>query len=220
MENLVGIIVVGIIVLWAYIKCRTVARKAMHQQNVKAYEEQKRKIEQKPKPAPTITPKVSPKPTQKIYTISIRNRRNITHEKLCSVFLESHDITEIEELKEKYGNIKIIIQGEKDEIHTLHGRKIKTPYIDKWTYLTCDELIDFSNSEYQKRQERAKLTSKLRKEVKTRDNYTCRLCGKQMFDNVGLHIDHIMPIAKGGKTELSNLQVLCSVCNLKKSDKI
>ena len=40
-----------------------------------------------------------------------------------------------------------------------------------------------------------------------------------MPDEVGLHIDHIVPIAKGGKTVKSNLQVLCSKCNGKKSSK-
>ena len=41
-----------------------------------------------------------------------------------------------------------------------------------------------------------------------------------MPDEVGLQIDHIIPIAKGGKTVVSNLRVLCSKCNASKSDKI
>ena len=53
----------------------------------------------------------------------------------------------------------------------------------------------------------------LRKEIMKRDHYTCQMCGKFMPDEVGLHIDHIVPIAKGGKTVPSNLQVLCSKCN-------
>ena len=45
------------------------------------------------------------------------------------------------------------------------------------------------------------------------------LCGKYMPDEVGLHIDHIIPVAKGGKTVPSNLQVLCSKCNGNKGTK-
>ena len=33
-----------------------------------------------------------------------------------------------------------------------------------------------------------------------RDNYTCQICGKYMPDEVGLQVDHIIPVAKGGKT--------------------
>ncbi|MBD8590401.1 HNH endonuclease [Peribacillus simplex] len=33
------------------------------------------------------------------------------------------------------------------------------------------------------------------------------------------HVDHIVPIAKGGLDEVSNMQFLCEECNLKKSAK-
>lgn len=32
-------------------------------------------------------------------------------------------------------------------------------------------------------------------------------------------VDHIIPVAKGGKTVPKNLRTLCNVCNLGKSDK-
>ena len=51
------------------------------------------------------------------------------------------------------------------------------------------------------------------------DNYTCRMCGKYT-DGVGLQIDHIMPVSKGGKSVPSNLQVLCSKCNGRKSGRL
>lgn len=70
------------------------------------------------------------------------------------------------------------------------------------------------------KEQRRKMTKELRKAVMERDNYTCQMCGKYMPDEVGLHIDHIIPVSKGGKTELSNLQVLCSKCNGNKSDKV
>ena len=72
---------------------------------------------------------------------------------------------------------------------------------------------------YNSKNQRKLMTKELRKKIMIRDNYTCQKCGKYMPDEVGLHIDHIVPISKGGKTVLSNLQVLCSKCNGSKSNK-
>ena len=74
-------------------------------------------------------------------------------------------------------------------------------------------------SEYNTKNQRKLMTKALREQIAIRDNYTCQMCGKYMPDGVGLHIDHIIPIAKGGKSIPSNLQVLCSKCNGKKSAK-
>ncbi len=46
----------------------------------------------------------------------------------------------------------------------------------------------------------------------------CALCGITLKE-LPLDIDHIIPISKGGKTEYSNLQVLCSKCNRSKGNK-
>ena len=70
--------------------------------------------------------------------------------------------------------------------------------------------------EYHSRNQRKLMTKQLREQIARRDNYTCQMCGKYMPDGVGLHIDHIIPVAKGGKTVPSNLQVLCSKCNGRK----
>ena len=60
----------------------------------------------------------------------------------------------------------------------------------------------------------------LRHEVFKRDNYTCVECGARKSDGATLHVDHKIPVSKGGTDELSNLQTLCSDCNLNKSDVI
>lgn len=40
-----------------------------------------------------------------------------------------------------------------------------------------------------------------------------------LFDDTGYHIDHIMPLCKGGSHWPDNLQLLCPTCNLSKSGK-
>lgn len=112
---------------------------------------------------------------------------------------------------------------------------VKTPYEVMNTIETfdCDydyiirrynqlEMIGFetTTSKYHVKNQRRLMTQELRKHIKLRDNYTCRICGKYMPDGVGLQIDHIVPVSKGGRTVETNLQVLCSVCNGKKSNKI
>ena len=73
-------------------------------------------------------------------------------------------------------------------------------------------------SEYHSKSQRSLMTKQLREQIAFRDKYTCQICGKYMPDGVGLHIDHIIPVSKGGKSVPSNLRVLCSKCNGKKSD--
>lgn len=74
-------------------------------------------------------------------------------------------------------------------------------------------------SRYHSKNQRKLMTPKLRREIAERDGYTCQNCGKYMPDGVGLHIDHIIPVSKGGKTVPSNLQVLCSKCNGRKGNR-
>jgi hypothetical protein len=65
---------------------------------------------------------------------------------------------------------------------------------------------------------RQPLSPRLRFKVLKRDNYSCQICGKASPDGTTLHIDHKIPVSKGGKDVLENLWVLCEICNLGKSD--
>ena len=67
------------------------------------------------------------------------------------------------------------------------------------------------------RVERGKVTNKMRFSIYNRDHYRCCKCGRKTRD---LEIDHIIPIAKGGKSTYDNLQTLCHKCNLLKGDSI
>ncbi len=71
----------------------------------------------------------------------------------------------------------------------------------------------------QKKRERAKMSDSLRYDILRRDGFKCQICGRTQADGVKLHIDHVIPIAKGGKTVKENLRTLCDQCNLGKRDK-
>ncbi len=61
----------------------------------------------------------------------------------------------------------------------------------------------------------------LRYDILKRDSFKCVICGQSPATNhnTTLHIDHIVPFSKGGKTNIENLRTLCKHCNLGKSDK-
>jgi 5-methylcytosine-specific restriction endonuclease McrA len=61
---------------------------------------------------------------------------------------------------------------------------------------------------------------RLRFKIMQRDNFKCCICGASPAKDptVELHIDHIVPWAKGGESTMDNLQTLCNKCNLGKSD--
>lgn len=56
------------------------------------------------------------------------------------------------------------------------------------------------------------LSEKTRFEVFKRDSFKCQYCGSSAPEVV-LHVDHIKPVAKGGKNEITNLVTSCSSCN-------
>lgn len=89
------------------------------------------------------------------------------------------------------------------------------------TLNAVDQLIEQKGTRQAHiRRERAMMTDSVRYEVMRRDGFRCVLCGSRASDGVQLHVDHIMPVSKGGKTELSNLRTLCDRCNMGKRDKI
>lgn len=78
--------------------------------------------------------------------------------------------------------------------------------------------------EYQDRrmandEEHAKVTRAMRYDVLRRDDFRCVKCGRGREDGVKLHVDHIKPVSRGGKSVMSNLQTLCEDCNCGKGNK-
>jgi hypothetical protein len=64
---------------------------------------------------------------------------------------------------------------------------------------------------------RKNLSKKTRFEIFKRDKFTCQYCGANAPDVI-LHVDHIKPVARGGKNDHLNLITSCLSCNAGKSD--
>lgn len=61
---------------------------------------------------------------------------------------------------------------------------------------------------------RSYLKPSLRFKILHRDQYRCQTCGASAASGADLHVDHILPISKGGTNEESNLRALCFECNI------
>lgn len=88
-------------------------------------------------------------------------------------------------------------------------------------YLTRYEgMNDFILQEWLNKYTKRKLpyryiTKKEKKELLLKYKHECVICGSTKR----LEVDHIIPVSKGGSNDVSNLQILCKTCNLKKSNK-
>ena len=61
-------------------------------------------------------------------------------------------------------------------------------------------------------------TELLGKQTAEEGKYRCAICGQLFYGNE-LTVDHIKPWSKGGRTVISNAQLLCRACNSTKSNK-
>ena len=76
-----------------------------------------------------------------------------------------------------------------------------------------------AKSKKKNKSKRRLISGKKRHAVFARDNYRCQICGATVDDGAKLHVDHILPVSKGGTNDITNLQILCEKCNLGKHNR-
>jgi hypothetical protein len=125
-------------------------------------------------------------------------------------------------------------QPRRSELSSPPSTISQTPYnrrFGSWT-AALEAFVDFANASgneppepFQSAEANRRTTGRdpslrLRWHVLQRDRFTCCACGASPAITLGveLHVDHIVAWSKGGATVLENLQTLCSVCNLGKSN--
>ena len=68
-----------------------------------------------------------------------------------------------------------------------------------------------------KRRAKAGNYRKLLVRLIVRQRALCALCGNLLpEDPADIHIDHVVPVARGGSSDPENLQAVCAACNLRK----
>jgi HNH endonuclease len=67
----------------------------------------------------------------------------------------------------------------------------------------------------------AYVTETIKTEVFRRANYKCEYCHiNETLSFFSFHVEHIVSLKHGGKTELDNLALACPICNLNKGSYI
>ena len=76
--------------------------------------------------------------------------------------------------------------------------------------------------EYKQWVERVAWPVWVKPDLLTREGGRCAVCGSDFMrdPSIEVHIDHIIPITRGGSNDLVNLQLLCRGCNLKKKNNL
>lgn len=133
----------------------------------------------------------------------------------------------------KYSKNSVCIKCRKilDKHVTEEERK---EYKLKWQRENRSRHNEISRKSYQKHLNQRRLETRLREYsrknksggVVTKDDYyililstdKCNICNKNLLTNT-FHIDHILPICKGGSNKIENLQLLCQFCNHSKGSK-
>lgn len=64
-----------------------------------------------------------------------------------------------------------------------------------------------------------RLILKVYEEAASNKKINCRYCGRITMGRRERHVDHLIPISRGGNHEAANLCIACSSCNLRKGTK-
>jgi 5-methylcytosine-specific restriction endonuclease McrA len=108
-------------------------------------------------------------------------------------------------------------------LHTLEGRVtvLEAAFLEQHDLnIRLREEIEMIRGAHAERQRLyrarggSKIPDDLRRAVLERDGNACLACGAVEY----LACDHVVPVSKGGPTELGNLQTLCRACNSRKKD--
>ena len=116
--------------------------------------------------------------------------------------------------KEELKNKKIIL-------NPAHKKRPLTIPLDK-IKLIKDEIkedLDYFNVSNRVVSANSRADEKITKtdviKVLKKSNYSCEYCGKKIKKH-NWHLDHVIPLSKGGKNRLENLCVACKDCNIMK----
>jgi hypothetical protein len=110
---------------------------------------------------------------------------------------------------------KTLSKKEKKQIKYFDYDRIVKPFYSEVKKLLIKEQ-NKKERELKKEQSSRYISTQVKRDVWRRDNGRCVECGSKER----LEYDHIIPFSKGGSDTARNIQLLCEICNRKKSNNI
>lgn len=102
--------------------------------------------------------------------------------------------------------------------------KLLSSKISNRVDLFRSKINSIINRSYEKQKKRIAISYQQRKDLiraAISSSSPCKLCGQSLGHyHEHLHIDHVIPVSKGGTNSLDNLQVVHKTCNLMKYNKM
>lgn len=121
------------------------------------------------------------------------------------------------EWKRRYLEKRALYRAARREELSLKGRNYRKNHPEKM------QVIDRNHKLKRKSVEGQHTPFEIKKLLESQKNKCawckCRVYLKPTGGQTKAHIDHIMPLCKGGTNWIKNIQILCAACNLKKSKK-
>ena len=153
----------------------------------------------------------------------LKNKGKANTQKIAKDLL-AYDVSQVEYYQQITKNMvgKVLtnnrgITSKEDDIYSLNGFEKLSKEEQQELISLCEERINkYIDERGEKIWQHRRLSS--RDEVLRRAGTRCESCGISIKDRA-LEVDHIHPVSKGGRNEISNYQALCYVCNSQKSNR-
>ena len=145
------------------------------------------------------------------YSMPKRNKRQT---KICPICKKNKSFSEYSPRQRKKTLDGISSWCKKCQAKTQKVRRIKYPP-KKQKYSPSHNKAHLSNRRSRKNKAGGSFTALQWDELKLFHNFTC-LCCKRTESDISLTADHVIPVSKGGTSNIVNIQPLCQSCNSKK----
>lgn len=130
-------------------------------------------------------------------------------------FFDKHSlITNADRIREAIMKVKMENEAYREDTYASTGSRVRVVRRIQTIYNLLYEIIGSSSTDVDRRL----FTEEEKKQLYENSDKKCAICGNLILSIDDCEIDHILPFAKGGKTELKNAQIVHRICNREKSD--